>query len=52
MVIDAIFITDKEEALLAWKMLDMNQRWKFWDKWESYLTVSTSGSKAHPLLID
>jgi hypothetical protein len=32
---------DKEEALLAWKMLDMNQRWKFWDKWESYLTQAT-----------
>jgi len=32
---------DKEEAMMAWKMLTMKDRWVLWDKWEKFLVDAT-----------
>jgi hypothetical protein len=31
--------TDKEEALMAWAILGMKEKWTLWDKWEKFLKV-------------
>lgn len=33
---------DKDEALVAWKMLGMKEKWSLWDKWEKYLKEHSS----------
>jgi DCN1-like protein 1/2 len=33
---------DKEEALLAWGMIEMGKRWKLWTKWEEHVKTTES----------